>query len=410
MARRSSGRRGDAREGRGARGGRRRDPAARPPHALGGRAGRALRRAPARAPRARPGRGHAVRGVLSRRYAGLEGGRPLVVAPPGARRARGRGHGAVLRRRPPRRRPSLPPRAPPGQAAAPPRARPSSPRSRAAAARGRGVRDPRGPRVVAPGHPQGARPRDPLVPHRPLGASIRGPTGRACGKGASDCGGEEMAEGAKEKIGEVVGAAKAKVSGGGPPVATDVEGRVQIVRDALQAFGNGEHDEFVGQLHEDVEWDSPTGGNFPGGGEADGHDGLKQKFLGDIGRTYSSFGFRPSTYLETDDQDTVVVIGQFVAEGVKGETVDVAGVQIWDFESGKAVRIQTITDSAAFPAVITEADEEEEQEEQEKQEKEQAESSSDESSDSGDESGSEGDDDESRDDDEGESRDDDESH
>jgi ketosteroid isomerase-like protein len=218
-----------------------------------------------------------------------------------------------------------------------------------------------------------------------------------------------MAEGAKEKIGEVVGAAKAKVSGGGPPVATDVEGRVQIVRDALQAFGNGDHDAFVGQLHEEVEWDSPMGGNFPGGGEVDGHEGLKEKFMGDIGRTYSSFGFRPSKYLETDDEDTVVVIGQFVGEGVKGDTVDVAGVQIWDFESGKAVRIQTITDSAAFPTVITEADEEEEREEKEKQEKEQAESSSDESSDSGDESRSEGDDDESRDDDEGASRDDDES-
>jgi ketosteroid isomerase-like protein len=221
-----------------------------------------------------------------------------------------------------------------------------------------------------------------------------------------------MAEGAKEKIGEVVGAAKAKVSGGGPPVATDVEGRVQIVRDALKAFGNGDHDAFVGQLHEEVEWDSPLGGNFPGGGEVDGHKGLKEKFMGDIGRTYSSFGFRPSKYLETDDEDTVVVIGQFVGEGVKGDNVDVAGVQIWTFESGKAVRIQTITDSAAFPTVVTEADEEEEneQEEKEKQEKEQAESSSDESSDSGDESDSEGDDDESRDDGEGESRDESESH
>jgi ketosteroid isomerase-like protein len=162
------------------------------------------------------------------------------------------------------------------------------------------------------------------------------------------------------------------------PSAADADGNVGIVRGALRAFGEGDHDAFLDTLHDDVAWEAPDKGRFPGGGTQSGCDAVRENFIGDASRTYTKFGFRPESYLDADDEDAVVVMGRFIGEGVQGDKLDTEGVQVWEFQGNSAVRVRTIADSAAFPEVVTERQQEkwreedkeaEEREKREEQEK-----------------------------------------
>src|SRR3954466_2293883 len=180
----------------------------------------------------------------------------------------------------------------------------------------------------------------------------------------------------KEQVGDLVTRAKRRV-GAEQPSAADDEGRVAIVRGALKTFGEGDTDGFLDALKHDVLWEAPSGGHFPGGGEQDGRDAIKTEFVENAGRTFTSFGFRPESFVEADDVDAVIVIGTFEGEGVEGARLDEPGVQVWEFEGNSVSRVRIFTDSAGFPPVITERREQEmeeqEREEKEKEEKEQQE-------------------------------------
>src|SRR2546423_4992778 len=141
-----------------------------------------------------------------------------------------------------------------------------------------------------------------------------------------------MAEmGVKEQVSETVTKAKRRV-GLETPSAADDDGRVGIVRGALRAFGEGDVESFLEVLKEDVAWEAPDGSCFPGRGSLTGRDAVKEDFLTDVKRTYSSFGFRPESFLDADDENSVVVFGRFQGEGVDGDDVDTAGVQVWEVE------------------------------------------------------------------------------
>src|SRR4051812_31842590 len=172
----------------------------------------------------------------------------------------------------------------------------------------------------------------------------------------------------KEQVGDLVTRAKRRV-GAEQPSAADDDGRVGVVRGALRTFGEGDTDGFLDALKHDVYWEAPNGGHFPGGGEQDGRDAVKSEFIENAGRTFTSFGFRPETFVEADDVDAVIVIGQFEGEGVEGARLDEPGVQVWEFEGNSVARVRIFTDSAGFPPVITER-REQEMEEQEREEKE----------------------------------------
>jgi ketosteroid isomerase-like protein len=159
------------------------------------------------------------------------------------------------------------------------------------------------------------------------------------------------------------------------PSAADDEGRVGIVRGALRTFGEGNHDEFLDTLREDVVWEGPSGGHFPGGGEQLGRDAVRSEFVENAGRTFTSFGFKPESFVDADDVNAVVVVGRFEGDGVEGDRLDEPGVQIWEFQGNAVARVRVFTDSAGFPPVITERREKEmeekDREEKEKEEKEQ---------------------------------------
>jgi ketosteroid isomerase-like protein len=185
-----------------------------------------------------------------------------------------------------------------------------------------------------------------------------------------------MTDSVKEQVGDLVSRAKRRV-GVEQPSAADDDGRVGIVRGALQTFGDGDTDGFLDALRHDVVWETPEGGHFPGGGEQLGRDAVKTEFIENAERTFTEFGFKPETFVDADDASAVVVIGRFEGQGVEGERVDEPAVQVWEFQGNAVSRVRVFTDSAGFPPVITERREEEleqqEREEKEKEEKEQQE-------------------------------------
>jgi ketosteroid isomerase-like protein len=176
-----------------------------------------------------------------------------------------------------------------------------------------------------------------------------------------------------DKVGEVVSKTKSRFGRDDNGSAADVEGRPGVVRDALRKLGDGDIDGFLAAMDDDVAWESPKAGNFPGGGVFSGTGDVKEKFVGDAGRTFTEFGFEPESYLDADEENTVIVIGRFIGKGVEGENLDVDAVQIWEFKGDDtATRVCTITDSAAFPEVITEEKQKEfEEEDRERERKEQ---------------------------------------
>jgi ketosteroid isomerase-like protein len=150
------------------------------------------------------------------------------------------------------------------------------------------------------------------------------------------------------------------------------------VRDALRKFGSGDIDGFLEVMDDKVEWESPTAGNFPGGGDYAGTDEIRERFIGDVGRTFTEFGFEPETYLDAEEDNTVVALGRFVGKGAEGDNLDTEGVMLWRFDGDTtANRICIITDSAAFPEVVTEKKQKEWEEEDREKEREESESKSD---------------------------------
>src|SRR4051812_2864992 len=172
-----------------------------------------------------------------------------------------------------------------------------------------------------------------------------------------------------ERAGEVVTKAKRRV-GIENPSAADADGNVGTVRGSLRAFGEGDFDAFLDAFTDDVVWEAP-GGNFPGGGgELEGCEAIKDKFIADVGRTFTQFGYVPENFVDTDD-DAVIVVGTFKGEGARGDAVETPAVQIWQFGSGTEVELVRIfTDGAAFPEVITEEQLRKEEEERKKKEEE----------------------------------------
>ena len=179
-----------------------------------------------------------------------------------------------------------------------------------------------------------------------------------------------MTDSVKEQVGDLVTRAKRRV-GVEQPSAADDDGRVGIVRGALRTFGEGDTDGFLDALRHDVVWEAPNGGHFPGGGEQLGRDAVKSEFIENTGRTFTDFGFVPETFVDAEDVDAVIVIGRFGGDGVEGDRVDEPGIQVWEFQGNAVSRVRIFTDSAGFPAVITERREKElEEKEREKEEEE----------------------------------------
>jgi len=177
----------------------------------------------------------------------------------------------------------------------------------------------------------------------------------------------DESSGLGQRAKSLVEQAKQSVGAGETPLATKVGGRAEAVEEALKAFGEGDVDRFLSAFSDDVTWTGPKGENFPGAGNHDGRDAVREAFVSDIERSYASFGFRPDRFLGAPDADIVVAVGAFTGEGVKGTgALEAPAVQVWEFDGDEVVAVDVYTDSAAFPGVVTEQEQKEQEEEQQK--------------------------------------------
>src|SRR4051794_15935996 len=178
----------------------------------------------------------------------------------------------------------------------------------------------------------------------------------------------DESSGLGQRAKSLVEQAKQSVGAGETPLATKVGGRAEAVEEALKAFGQGDVDRFLQAFSDDVTWSGPKGENFPGAGNHDGRDAIREAFVRDVERSFASFGFRPDHFFGAPDEDVVVAVGAFTGEGVKGKggQFDAPAVQVWSFDGDKVVAVDIYTDSAAFPGVVTE----QEQKEREQKDKE----------------------------------------
>jgi ketosteroid isomerase-like protein len=175
----------------------------------------------------------------------------------------------------------------------------------------------------------------------------------------------DESSGIGQRAKSLVEQAKQSVGAGETPLATKVGGRAEAVEEALKAFGQGDVDRFLEAFSDDVTWSGPKGENFPGAGNHDGRDAIREAFVRDVERSFASFGFRPDHFLGAPDEDIVVAVGAFTGEGVKGEgQLDAPAVQVWSFDGDEVVAVDIYTDSAAFPGVVTEQEEKEREQEQ----------------------------------------------
>src|SRR5215212_2939871 len=176
----------------------------------------------------------------------------------------------------------------------------------------------------------------------------------------------DESSGLGQRAKSLVEQAKQSVGAGETPLATKVGGRAEAVEEALKAFGQGDIDRFLEAFSDDVTWSGPKGENFPGAGNHDGRDAIREAFVRDIERSFASFGFRPDHFLGAPEEDIVVAVGAFTGEGVKGEgQLDAPAVQVWEFDGDEVVAVDIYTDSAAFPGVVTEEEQKEREQEQE---------------------------------------------
>jgi len=116
---------------------------------------------------------------------------------------------------------------------------------------------------------------------------------------------------------------------------------VNAVRASFEAFGRGDFAAVLETMDPSVEWIDPE--SVPWGGAHRGHDAFgehMQRFAGH----FEEFRLEPVEFLDAGEQ--VVVLGRFVGRGARGD-FDVPFAQVWDLAGGKAVRVETFTDTAS---------------------------------------------------------------
>jgi uncharacterized protein len=117
------------------------------------------------------------------------------------------------------------------------------------------------------------------------------------------------------------------------------EENVSVVRGTYTAFGRGDFAAVLEAMDADVEWVDPE--SLPWGGSHRGHDEFgrhMQEFAGH----FEEFRTEPQQYLDAGDH--VVVVGRFA--GRAGGEFDVPAAFVWELRDGKAVRVETHTDTA----------------------------------------------------------------
>jgi ketosteroid isomerase-like protein len=119
--------------------------------------------------------------------------------------------------------------------------------------------------------------------------------------------------------------------------------RVDLVRSAYEAFGNGDIPTVAAMLAE-TEWHEAKG--MPYGGVFKGADEIFGNVLGPIAQDVEGFQVTPEEILPVGD-DRVISLGQYTGKGAKGP-VDVRYAHLWTIRDGKVVKFEQFADTKLF--------------------------------------------------------------
>jgi ketosteroid isomerase-like protein len=110
---------------------------------------------------------------------------------------------------------------------------------------------------------------------------------------------------------------------------------IELVRRGYEAFASGDMAWMNENLAEDVVWHTP--GNNPGSGEFAGRDAV----IGSFGRLFGATGgtFKLAVHDVVGNDQHVVGLATFSAQGPDGEAFESRGVNVFHVENGKAKEV-----------------------------------------------------------------------
>lgn len=121
---------------------------------------------------------------------------------------------------------------------------------------------------------------------------------------------------------------------------------LEIVQRSYDAFGRGDMDAVVADMHPDIEWHQAQG--LPHGGLYRGLDEVRRNVFDPLEESWwDAFSADPDEFLDAGGQ--VVVIGRYrgVAKGT-GKRLDVPFVHVWTFAGAQAIRFRQFLDTAGW--------------------------------------------------------------
>ena len=124
------------------------------------------------------------------------------------------------------------------------------------------------------------------------------------------------------------------------------EENVTLVRRSFEAFGRGDIPGVLDTMDPEIEWHDPN--VLPYGGSHRGHEAMAQHIQQFAGH-FEQLRVEPEQFL--DAAEHVVVLGRFSGRASGGE-FEVPFVHIWEMRGGKALRVDTHTDTASVLRAI----------------------------------------------------------
>lgn len=122
---------------------------------------------------------------------------------------------------------------------------------------------------------------------------------------------------------------------------------VAALRNAYDAFNNGDIDAVIALQDENVEWTEPGGGNAPSG-TFKGPDAVRDEVLGSVPQNFDEFRAEAEDF--KDEGDRVVVTGRFTGKNKSGAELNASFTHTYEMENGKIVRFNNEVDREAWAA------------------------------------------------------------
>lgn len=127
---------------------------------------------------------------------------------------------------------------------------------------------------------------------------------------------------------------------------------IDVVKNAYEAFADGDMEAFLGAMDPDMEWREAEGNPYiPSGDPFIGPEEILNNLFKKLGEEWDLFTFHPQTY--HDAGDTIIVEGRYLGKYRKtGKHMDLQVCHFWEVKNGKLTRFQQYANTAEFQDVM----------------------------------------------------------